>query len=148
MNHRTSCTFTMQQICRWVVTHSKADSNLHGDCLVISRKQCLLWILFMSQHLNPSSALLDHREVVAWLSVTAHMVLHSATSWAPVGSMQSAYVSRRLPPSSNTLTQQQIVLGHGHQQGYEGHRVGTARSAHAVPMQCPRSARTQCNNLP
>ena len=27
-NHRTLCTFTMQQIGRWVVTHSKADSNL------------------------------------------------------------------------------------------------------------------------
>ena len=29
-DHRTSCTFTTQQISRWVVTHSKADSNLHG----------------------------------------------------------------------------------------------------------------------
>ena len=40
-NHRMSCTFTMQQIGRWVVTHFKADSNLHGHCLAISRKQCL-----------------------------------------------------------------------------------------------------------
>ena len=66
-NHRTLCTFTMQQIGRWVVAHSKADSNLYVHCLAISRKQCPLWILFMSQHLNPSSALLDHRESVAWL---------------------------------------------------------------------------------
>ena len=66
-NHRTSCTFTTQQISRWVVTHSEADSNLHGRCLAISRKQCPLWILFMSQHLNPSSALLDRRESAAWL---------------------------------------------------------------------------------
>ena len=37
-----------------------------------------LWILFMSQHLNPPSALSDHSESAAWhgLSVTAHMVLH------------------------------------------------------------------------
>ena len=54
-NNRASCTFTTQQIGRWVVPHSKADSNLHGHCLAISRKQCPLWILFMSQHLNPSS---------------------------------------------------------------------------------------------
>ena len=66
-NHRTSCTFTAQEIGRWVVTHSKADSNLHGHCLAISGKQCPLWILFMSQHLNPSSALSDHRKSVAWL---------------------------------------------------------------------------------
>ena len=39
-NHRTLCTFTMQQIGRWVVTPSKADSNLHGHRLAISRKQC------------------------------------------------------------------------------------------------------------
>ena len=67
-NHRT-CTLTTQQIGKWVVTHPKADSNLHGHCLAISRKhvQCPLWILFMSQHLNPSSALSDHRELVAWL---------------------------------------------------------------------------------
>ena len=26
-NHRMLCTFTMQQIGRWVVTHSKADSS-------------------------------------------------------------------------------------------------------------------------
>ena len=38
-NHRMLCTFTMQQIGRWVVTHSKADSNLHGHCLPISRKK-------------------------------------------------------------------------------------------------------------
>ena len=62
-NHRTLCTFTTQEIGGWVVvTHSKVDSNLHGHCLAISRKQCPLWILFMSQHLNPSSALSDHRE--------------------------------------------------------------------------------------
>ena len=66
-NHRTSCTFTLQQIGRWVGTHSKADSNLHGHGLAISRKQCPLWILFMSQHLNPPFALSDHRESVAWL---------------------------------------------------------------------------------
>ena len=66
-NHRASCTFTMQQIGKWVVAHFKVDSNLHGHCLAISRKQCPLWILFMSQHLNPPSAPLDHRESVAWL---------------------------------------------------------------------------------
>ena len=64
-NHRTLCTFTTQQIGRWVVTHPKADFNLRGHCIAISGKQCPLWILFMSQHLNPSSALLDHRESVA-----------------------------------------------------------------------------------
>ena len=66
-NHRTSCTFTTQEIGRWVVTHSKVDSNLHGHCLAICRKQCPLWILFLSQHLNPSSALSDHCESVVWL---------------------------------------------------------------------------------
>ena len=59
-NHRMSCTFTMQQIGRAVVTHSKADSNLHGHCLAGSR------ILFMSKPLNPPSALSDHCESVAW----------------------------------------------------------------------------------
>ena len=66
-NHRTSCTFTMQQIGRWVVTLSKADSNLLGHCFAISRKHCPLWILFMSRHLNPPSALSDHGKSVAWL---------------------------------------------------------------------------------
>ena len=47
---------TMQQIGKWVVTHSKEDSNLHGQCFAISRKQCPFWILFMSQHLNPATA--------------------------------------------------------------------------------------------
>ena len=63
-NPRMSCTFTMQQIGSWVVTHSKADSNLHGHCFAISRK---LWILYMSQHLNPPFAFSDHCESVAWL---------------------------------------------------------------------------------
>ena len=36
VNHRTWCTFTMQQIGKWVVAHSTADSNLHGHCLAIS----------------------------------------------------------------------------------------------------------------
>ena len=82
--HWTSCTFTMQQIGRWVVTHSLADSNLRGHCLAISRKQCPLWILGPSptpeyddvdftvparwgreaQTLNPASALSDHRKSV------------------------------------------------------------------------------------
>ena len=35
-NHRTPCTFTMQQIGTWVVT----DSNVHGHCFAISRKLC------------------------------------------------------------------------------------------------------------
>ena len=38
------------------------------------------------------------------------------TSWTPMGSRQNAYVPRRLPPSSNTITQQQTVTNH---QGYE-----------------------------
>ena len=42
-------------------------SNVHGQCLAISRKRCPLRILFMSQHLNLPSALLDLREPVAWL---------------------------------------------------------------------------------
>ena len=66
-NHWTSCTFTTQQIGRWVVAQSIANSNLHGHCIANSRKQCLLWSPFMSQHLNPSSALSDHCESVAWL---------------------------------------------------------------------------------
>ena len=66
-NHRTSCTFSMQQTGRWAFTHSKANSNLHGHCLAISRKQCCLWILLMSHHLNPLAALSDHRKLVAWL---------------------------------------------------------------------------------
>ena len=39
-NDRMWCIFTMQQISRWVVTHSKSDSNLHGHCCAISMKQC------------------------------------------------------------------------------------------------------------
>ena len=35
-----------------------------------------LWILFMSEHLNPPSALSDHRESVAWLISNGP---HSAT---------------------------------------------------------------------
>ena len=35
-NHRMLCAFTMQQIGRWVVTHSKADSSLYGHCLAIT----------------------------------------------------------------------------------------------------------------
>ena len=53
-NHRTSCAFTIYKPA------GGSDSNLHGHCLAISRKQCPLWILFMSQHLHPSSALSDH----------------------------------------------------------------------------------------
>ena len=45
-NHWMLWTFTMQQIGRWVVTHSKADSNLHGHCFAISRKQCLCGLSF------------------------------------------------------------------------------------------------------
>ena len=66
-NHRMSCTFTMQQIGSWVVTHSSADSNFHGHCLAIARKQCPLWILCMSSHFNP--AVSDHHESVAWLVI-------------------------------------------------------------------------------
>ena len=51
----------MQQIGTWVVTHSKADSNLHGHRLAISGKQCRLWILFISQHLNPESSIRTFR---------------------------------------------------------------------------------------
>ena len=51
-NHQMSCTFTMQQIGRLVVTHSKADSNLHGHYLAISRKQCLCG--FSEPALKPS----------------------------------------------------------------------------------------------
>ena len=47
-NHQTLCTFAMQQIGRWVVICSQADSDLHGHCLAVSWEQCLLWILFMS----------------------------------------------------------------------------------------------------
>ena len=60
-NHRMLCTFTMQQIGRWVVTHSKADSNLQGHCLAISRLSLSLWILLMSQHLNCPSALIANQ---------------------------------------------------------------------------------------
>ena len=51
-NHWALCTFTLQQIEGWAVTHSSADSSLHGHCLAICRKQCPLWILSMSQHLH------------------------------------------------------------------------------------------------
>ena len=81
-NHRISCTFTTQEIGRWVVTHSKADSNLHGHCLAISSKQYPLWILFMSQHLNPSSTLSNHRESVAWLISNGPHIL---ASWHKLG---------------------------------------------------------------
>ena len=82
-NHRTLCTFTMQQIGRWVVTHSKADSNFHGHCLAISRKQCPLWILFMSQHLNPSFTLSDHCESVAWLISSGPHSAAYCYKWGP-----------------------------------------------------------------
>ena len=85
-NHWTLCTFTAQEIGRWVVTHSKADSSLHGYCFAIFRKQCRLWFLFVNHHLNPSSALSDHRESVA---VTAHIFLYIATSWVLSGQATS-----------------------------------------------------------
>ena len=40
-NHRTSCTFTMQQMGRLVVSHSKVDSNFHGHYFAIFGKQCI-----------------------------------------------------------------------------------------------------------
>ena len=110
-NHRTSCTFTTQQIGRWVVTHSKADSNLHGHCLDISRKQCPLWILFMSQHSNPSSALSDHRESVAWLISNGP---HSIAYCYNLGANR-VKAECLCPQKAATIfqhTQQQIVLGH------------------------------------
>ena len=115
-NHWTSCTFTMQQIGRWVVAHSKADSNLHGHCLTISRKQCPLWILFMSQYLNPPSALSDHRKSVAWLISDGP---HSAAYWYKLGPdrVNAEYLC---PRKAATIFQHThaLALGHGH-----GHRV-------------------------
>ena len=64
-----------KKISKWVFTHSKADSNLHGHCFATSRKQCVLWILFVSKHLNFSSAIPDHRKSIAWLISDG---LHSA----------------------------------------------------------------------
>ena len=39
-NHWRSFTFTMQQTGTWVVTHSKADSNLHGQVVAL-REHCV-----------------------------------------------------------------------------------------------------------
>ena len=44
-----------------------------------------LWILFMSQHLNPPSALSDHHESVAWLISNAP---HSAAYCYKLGPNQ------------------------------------------------------------
>ena len=116
-NHLTWCTFTMQQINTWVVTHSKADSNFHGHGLATCRNQCPLWILLMSQHLNPASALSEHRESVAWLISNGP---HSAAYCHKLGPNRvkaECLCPTRLPPSSNTLTQPHIALGHAKMQG-------------------------------
>ena len=67
-NHWMSCTFTTQEIGKWVVTHSKVASNLRGHCLAIYRKQCPLWILFMSQHLGNAVHVVRHavQPFVCW----------------------------------------------------------------------------------
>ena len=83
-NHRTLCTFRMPQIGRWVIAPSKADSNLHSHCLAISRKQCSLWILFLSQHLNSIRTLKSSR-------ISAHAV-HQLGH-------RPGYCLRRQPPS-------------------------------------------------
>ena len=66
----------------------------------------------MSQHLNRAYAFSDHHESVAWLISNSP---HSAAYCYKLGpngvKADKASVPRRLPPYSNTLTQQQLKMG-------------------------------------
>ena len=66
-NHRTSSTFTMQQLGKWVVHTLQSGFQPSWSLLCYLEETMSLWILFMSQHFNPPSALSDHRASVAWL---------------------------------------------------------------------------------
>ena len=151
----------MQQIGTWIVTHSKADPNLHGHCLAISWKRCPLWILFMSQHLTPPSALSDLLESVAWLisngphcyklgpdRVKAECLcpLKAATMFQHTHA--TADCSWPWPPTTKDM--KTLVTAAKMQGGFlpsslgRFHCVGIARSAHAVPTQCIVERGIQC----
>ena len=94
-----------------------SGSNLHGHRPAISSGQRPLWILCMSQHLNPATALSDHPASPALLTSNGpHGAAHcsglgpSSLSGCP-GRMPHPAEARRLPPSLKHTQAQRTALG-------------------------------------
>ena len=154
-NHEMSGTFTMQQIGRWVVTHSSADFNLHGHCVAISGKQCPLLIFFMSQHLNPATTFSNHREPTSWLLGNSPHIAAYCCKLGPTRvkaecpcPQKAATIFQHThtiadcawPQPPTTKDMKTVVQGSFLPSSLaRSHRTGIARNAHAV--------RTQCSNL-
>ena len=74
-----------------------------------------LWILFMSQHLNPPSTLSDHCKSVAWfLSNGPHSAAY-CYKLGPNGVKAECLCPQKAATIFQHTQQQQIALGHGHQ---------------------------------
>ena len=63
-NHRTSCTFTVQQIGRWLL---HTDSNFHGHRLANTRKQFPLLILKDELSTGHATGQMANRHVYAFI---------------------------------------------------------------------------------
>ena len=120
-----------------------------------------LWIIFMSEHLDPPSALSDHCESVAWLIINGP---HIAAYRCKLGPNLFKRECLRLETNANIFQQShatancagppitkdmKTLVTRAYMRGgcitscfASFHCVGIACNAHAVPTQCARTVHT------